>query len=103
MRVAIVSKDGINVNEHFGRAELFLIYEISDHSQARIDIRISAPWSDGAPEHGFDPDKFAEIMEKLTDCQRVYCTRIGGRPAAELKRLGVEAVIYAGLISDIKI
>ena len=103
MQVAIVSSDGINVDDHFGRAERFLIYEINGNSQALIAIKVVTPLSDGDPGHGFNPDKFAGVTDKLTDCARVYCGRIGDRPAAELKKLGIESVIYAGSIADIKI
>jgi predicted Fe-Mo cluster-binding NifX family protein len=103
MQVAIVSTDGINVDDHFGRAERFLIYEISGNSQALTAIKIAAPLSDGDPDHKFNPDRFSEITAKLTGCERLYCTRIGDRPAAELKRLGIESVIYAGQIKSITV
>jgi predicted Fe-Mo cluster-binding NifX family protein len=103
MRVAIVSTDGINVDDHFGRAERFLIYEISGSSQALIATKIASPLSDSDPDHKFNPDRFTEVTGKLTDCERVYCTRIGDRPVEELKKLGIEPVIFAGPIESITV
>jgi len=103
MQVAIVSTDGINVDDHFGRAERFLIYEINGKSQTLLSIKIVNPLTDNDPGHDFNPGKFDGITDKLTGCERVYCTRIGDRPSAELKKLAIEAVIYDGSIADIKI
>lgn len=103
MQVAIVSTDGINVDDHFGRAERFLIYEISGKSQALLSIQIVKPLTDKDPSHDFNPGKFNGITDKLTGCERLYCTRIGERPLVELKKLGITAVIYEGPIEGIKV
>jgi nitrogen fixation protein NifX len=102
MQVAIASTDAHNVNEHFGRAERFLIYEIDGTGQTLLAIRVFAPYSVGDRSHQFSSESFAEIADKLTGCERVYCNRIGDRPAEELRKLGIEPVIYEGLISRIK-
>ncbi len=101
MQVAIVSTDMINVDEHFGRAERFLIYKIDGASPMFLDIRVVAAFSDGDKSHEFNSYKFEAISSKLTDCDRLYCNRIGARPAAELKKLGIEPVIYVGPIAKI--
>jgi hypothetical protein len=38
----------------------------------------------------------------LKDCKKVYVTKIGERPATELKALGIEPVVYQGAIADIQ-
>ena len=103
MQVAIVSTDGINVDDHFGRAERFLIYEINGKSQTLLSIKIVNPLTDNDPGHDFNPGKFDGITDKLTGCERMYCTRIGERPYAELKKLGIAAVIYEGQIEGIEV
>lgn len=102
MRIAIVSTDGVNVDEHFGKATRFLIYEIEPGSQKLLDTRGVTPLSVNDPKHPFDQDRFGAILQALQGCERVYCTKIGERPAAELKKNGIEPVIYDGLISDLK-
>jgi len=102
MQVAIASTDALNVNEHFGRAERFLIYELDGTSQTLLAIRVFAPYSAGDRYHQFNAESFAEIADKLTGCERLYCTKIGDRPAGELRKLGIEPVVYEGLISRIK-
>lgn len=103
MQVAIVSTDGINVDEHFGRAERFLIYEIEGENQILLAIRVVGPLSEGDRGHDFNRDNFAEIADKLSGCRRVYCTRIGEKPAAELRNLGIEPVVSDGPIARITV
>ena len=99
-RIAVVSTDSVNVNDHFGMAEAFLIYEIEDGLKF-IEKRTSEKLSIGDPNHPFDADKFGRVYEKIKDCSNVYVTKIGEGPAKKLKELGVEPVVYEGAISGI--
>jgi predicted Fe-Mo cluster-binding NifX family protein len=103
MQVAIVSTDGINVNEHFGRADRFLIYEIDSTHSTLLAAPKAEPLSVGDPDHPFDKARFDAVLKALSGCKRVYCTRIGERPTAELKKNGIEPVIFQGSITEINI
>jgi nitrogen fixation protein NifX len=103
MKIAVVTTDGINVDDHFGKAERFLIYEFRDGRMVRIGERDTVPLSVGNPDHPFDPGKFSKIVNSIADCERVYATKIGDLPAEKLKAQGIEPVIYQGLIRDIKL
>lgn len=56
-RIAVVSTDGKTVNDHFGRAERFLIYDIDD-KLTFVEERPAETYSVGDPEHPFDPERF---------------------------------------------
>lgn len=99
-RIAVVSTDGVTVDDHFGRADHFLIYDL-DNQMALVEKRSTETLSVGNPDHLFDADKFARISALLKDCSKVYVTKIGDIPAAKCKQMGVEPVIYAGAIADI--
>ena len=101
MRIAAVSTDGTNVDDHFGKATRLLVYDLDAGSPQFVANRPVSPLSSGDPGHAFNPGRFAAIAEALEDCDRVYCTRIGAKPAAELKARGVEAVVYEGPIDQI--
>lgn len=101
MQVAIASSDARIVDEHFGKAERFLIYEIEVGFQTLIAIRVMTPYSDGNPDHDFNRARFAEVAEKLAGCERLYCCKIGEKPAEELRKLGIEPVVYSGPIAGI--
>ncbi|MEW5804121.1 MAG: NifB/NifX family molybdenum-iron cluster-binding protein [bacterium] len=100
MRIAVVSKDGKNVDEHFGQAGRFLIYDFGD-TMTFVEDRQSEPLSVGDPHHSFDEQKFGRILALLKDCTKVYVNKIGQVPAAKLKESGIEPVIYAGAIASI--
>lgn len=99
-RIAVVSTDGIHVDEHFGRAAQFLIYDLGEELTL-VDQRVIEPLSVNDPHHRFDTDKFNRIAETLNDCCRVYVTQIGDTPAEKLRTLGIQPEIYKGAISRI--
>jgi nitrogen fixation protein NifX len=99
-RIAAVSTDGLNVDEHFGKADRFLVYDLDDQ-MTLVEERPASALSVGDPGHPFDPDKFGRIAALLKDCSKVYVTQIGTVPADKLKALGIEPVIYRGAIADI--
>lgn len=100
-RIAAVSTDGLHVNEHFGKAKRFLIYDVEDQI-SWVEDRPTESLSVGDPDHPFDVDKFDRIASALKDCSKVYVSQIGETPAAKLKALGIEAVVFDGAIGDIK-
>lgn len=99
-RIAVVSNDDVNVNDHFGMAESFLIYEMSD-KLVFVEKRETEKLSVGDPDHSFDAEKFNRVYETIRDCSKVYMTKIGKGPAKKLTDLGIEPVVYEGTISGI--
>jgi nitrogen fixation protein NifX len=102
MRIAVVTKDGINVDDHFGKADRFLIYEARDGRMERIGERETIPLSPGNKDHPFDPERFSKVVNSIADCKRVYATKVGDVPAEKLKAQGIEPVVYQGPISHIQ-
>ena len=100
-RIAAASTDGLHVNEHFGKATRFLIYDV-DHKMSWIEARPTESLSEGDPDHPFNAERFGRIAALLKDCSKVYVSRIGDTPSAKLKELGIEPVVYQGAIGDIK-
>lgn len=100
LRFAAASTDGIHVDEHFGKAKRFLIYDAGDQL-SWVEDRRTEPLSIGDRDHPFDPVKFQKIASQLRDCAKVYVTRIGDTPAAMLKALGIEPVVYEGRITEL--
>ena len=101
MKIAVATTDGIAVNEHFGRMENFYIYVITSEGPVKVkEIKVK-PLSTGAGNHPFDSQRFQAIAEALKGCDRVYVTKIGERPAAELQKLGIEPIVFDGEIGAI--
>ena len=95
MKVAFASTRGTTVDEHFGRAGAFAIYDITPEGATFLELRRVAD-SDLDTEvvvtRGMGDLHDAAIaakIDKLADAKIVYFTEIGGPSAAKLVRRGV--------------
>lgn len=94
MKIAFATTDGINVDEHFGRAGMFAIYELTSDSYKFIELRKFADGRDAAIEDtkgmgDMHDDMVQGKVAKLADCKIVYLTEIGGPSAARLVKKGM--------------
>ena len=101
MKIAVATTDGITVNEHFGMADKFQLYVITSEGPVKVGEAPVEKLSTGDKKHPFDKERFQAIADALNGCERVYVTKIGDRPAEELKKAGIESVVYEGEISGI--
>ncbi|MRR38892.1 nitrogen fixation protein NifX [bacterium] len=83
MKVAFTSTTGEMIDEHFGMARNFHIWEIGPDASSFVEtITIGA--------HGDDEeDKIAARASALKDCAIVYTMAIGGPAAAKLVALKI--------------
>ncbi len=79
-RVAAASTDGRSVNLHFGEAQEFYIYDLSETGWKFIERR------DIKRTFGHNPAEFDKVSLMLNDCEAVLVSRIG--PAAAEYLLG---------------
>ncbi|MDR1777369.1 MAG: nitrogenase cofactor biosynthesis protein NifB [Desulfovibrio sp.] len=102
VRVAVASRSGVVVDQHFGYAEQFYIYE-SDGLFTRLVETRRAPGDTvgcgrcggggkkqaypGGEENSFG--KIARALEIVADCRAVVAMRIGDSPSRQLKRKGI--------------
>jgi nitrogen fixation protein NifB len=87
--VAIATKGGGRVNEHFGHAHEFQIYEASTSGAKFVGHRRVDLYCEGgyASADGVDP-----ILRALNDCAAVLVAKIGMCPKDSLEGAGIEAV-----------
>jgi predicted Fe-Mo cluster-binding NifX family protein len=102
MKIAVATTNGITVNEHFGRTDNFFIFVITSEGPVKVEELKVEPLSTDDKNHPFDKKRFESIAETLKGCERVYVTKIGERPAAELQKIGIEPVVSQGEISSIR-
>jgi len=100
MRVAVVSKDNKNIDEHFGKAKEFFIYDVENGKTSFMENRLTTPLSEGDPKHPFNPERFKKVYNVISDCEAVLCIQIGKRPEKELREMGLEPIVYLGTIED---
>ena len=87
--LAVASKDGVSINEHFGHATQFRIYEVSPNHCHFVENREVAHYCHGQTG---DQSAMAGILETIKDCAAVFVARIGDGPTAKLAAIGVTAV-----------
>ncbi|MDT8441370.1 MAG: nitrogen fixation protein NifX [Desulfuromonadales bacterium] len=81
MKVAFASTDRVHVDEHFGQAGEFIIWEIGPE-QAAFSGVVQVQSDAEAPGHS--DDKIEARSAALADCALVYVGEIGGPAAARL-------------------
>ncbi len=104
MKVAFATTDGINVDEHFGRAGMFAIYELTKDGYRFVEMRKFADGRDAEIEETkgmgqMHDERVEEKVEKLRDCKIVYLTEIGGPSAARLVKRGMMPIKVKEVIS----
>lgn len=100
MLIAVASKDGKEINQHFGHAERFLIYEVEDGSVVLVDEKKVERYCSFDPEHPLRGHLLRSIAEALTGCRAVVTAQMGEHPRGELEQLGVEPFVTSGPIKS---
>jgi len=97
MRIAVMSSDKKEVNERFGKAKRFLIYEQKNGGLQLVAERVSEPLASDF----FDLEMCDWITDIIKDCQKVYMTRISKQAERAVIRRGITPVVYQGPIDKI--
>ena len=87
--LAVATKDGLSLNEHFGHAKQFSIFRVGPESCQALETREVAHYCLG--QHS-DESAMAGILEAIKDCYAVFVAKIGNGPTDKLKAIGVAAV-----------
>ncbi len=87
--IAVATKGGNVVNEHFGHANEFLIYRVDDEKVEFHGVRKVAPYCTGAEHCDEDQSVLNGILEALSDCTGVLSAKIGIEPWEQLEAAGL--------------
>jgi nitrogen fixation protein NifB len=89
MLIAVATKGGGRINQHFGHATEFQIWEASAEGVRFVTHRRADNYCVGG--YGED-DKLAEVIRTLEGVPVILCARIGDCPKADLAAAGIEAI-----------
>jgi nitrogen fixation protein NifB len=89
IRIAIATKGGGIVNQHFGHAREFFIYDVDSQQATLQEIRPIAQYCHGPDE---SPGDLNDIIRILSDCEAVLVAKIGVGPDDRLREAGIEPV-----------
>lgn len=89
LRVAVATKNGQQIDLHFGHADEFAIYLLGPEGARFSENRQVEHYCQG----GFgDEDKREIILRALADCQALFVARIGNGPKDRLAGVGIASV-----------
>ena len=109
VRIGFATTDGVMIDQHFGTARYWQIYDFGEEAEY-VEDRMTRPSCKGHCEGGFD-----ETLDQLSDCDALFCAKIGEgaayvcisrgirvfEAAGDLERIAL-AIIEQGLLEDIK-
>ncbi|WP_035784185.1 NifB/NifX family molybdenum-iron cluster-binding protein [Butyrivibrio sp. MC2021] len=97
-RVALASTDNMHVDQHFGRAESFLIVDVDkEGNYEEIEQRFVEPVCQGGRH---DSAQLKRGVAGILDCNFVLAARIGDGAAYELREKGIAAFEMPGEVRD---
>lgn len=85
VKIAFATSDRRAVNQHFGAAESFAVYELSESETRLIEV---AEFIETAMD-GHE-GKLAAKVELLGDCAAVYCNAVGASAIQQLLAKGIQ-------------
>ncbi|MEO0708045.1 MAG: nitrogenase cofactor biosynthesis protein NifB [Cyanobacteria bacterium J06649_5] len=96
--VAVATKGGGIVNQHFGHAKEFMIYEVDAAEVKFIGHRKVADYC----QSGYGEEAtLAGIIETIADCQAVLAAKVGPCPTKDLQKAGLFVVEAYDVIESV--
>lgn len=96
-RLAFASSDGETVDEHFGRAEDFHIFEIDNGKSTYVETRINNVNKGEECGH----DKINKNIELILDCKAIFVANVGRCGVERLKIKGIQGFVMPYKIDEI--
>jgi predicted Fe-Mo cluster-binding NifX family protein len=106
MKIAVVSEDGVNISQHFGRAPLYVVVTTEDGKITAKETRNKAGHNsfaggqhhETAPgeRHGYDTgaqSRHAAMAQRIDDCQVLIAGGMGWGAYENFKSQGIETVV----------
>ena len=98
VRIAFASSDRKRVDQHFGAAEAFAIYELSDDEARLGEV---AEFTDHDTAMDGNENKLAGKIALLSGCAAVYCNAVGASAIKQLLAAGIQPMkVEEGEIID---
>lgn len=85
MKVGFATTDNILINDHFGWAKKFAIYNVDENSFSFLEFR-------EFEEEDDETEKIENKISKLNDLKIIFVESIGGTAAAKVVKSGIHPV-----------
>jgi len=88
--MAVASKGGGVINQHFGHAREFMVYEASPAGVRFIGHRKTELYCSGGDTCGEAESSLDQIIRALEGCEAVLCSKVGFEPWEALEAVGIQ-------------
>jgi len=106
MKIAVITDDGKNISQHFGRAPYYKVFTIENGEIIQREMRDKlghqhfvgqhqTEENHGA-QHGFDHashDKHVNMAEVISDCQALLCGGMGMGAYQSMRQLNIQPIV----------
>lgn len=92
-KIAVATADGHRIDQHFGHAEAFRIYESDGHSVKLVALRRTPAYCHGSSDCGDEGAELPKLVQLLADCAAILAVRIGHEPWRLLEQASIQPVI----------
>lgn len=99
-QVAVATKSGMIVDQHFGQVSELYVYEYLNGSAKFIEKRNVDKYCNGSQECDEQEDKISMIINTIADCDAVIAMRIGDSPKMKLNQKGIRVFTTYDKIED---
>jgi nitrogenase molybdenum-iron protein alpha/beta subunit/MoaA/NifB/PqqE/SkfB family radical SAM enzyme len=89
IQIAVATKSGMMVDQHFGHASEFYIYQYQSGNAVFKEKRTVKRYCSGQEACDSNEDKIQNIIETIADCKAVIAMRIGDVPKQKLYAKGI--------------
>ncbi len=89
LQVAVATKSGMMVDQHFGHVTEFYVYEYVNGNTVFKEKRSVSQYCSGALECDAREESMETIFRAISDCNAVIAMRIGEAPKQKLKQRGI--------------
>lgn len=91
-KLAISSKTGENIDEHFGHTDRFYIYSYDENGINFIETRKVYRYGIGVEECSNHDKKISKILETVEDCDIVLTLKMGVQAIKKLEQKGIKVI-----------
>ena len=99
-KIAVTSKHGKLVDQHFGHATEFLIYQGKGNKFTLLENRKAEQYCSGISDCDKDEERKSAAMQAVADCDAVLTMRIGYHGQKRLSEQGVMSVEYCYTVEE---
>lgn len=100
IQVAVATKSGMIVDQHFGQVSEFYVYEYLNGTAVFKEKRSVKKYCPGPSECDDNEGRMDSIIRTISDCNAVIAMRIGDAPKQKLLNRGIKAFTTYDRIED---